>query len=79
MSTNELGWDMTILKRLLDGYGYVDSKTGKLYVWMPSLGEQDATSTLENLMRYVMFLKNREWENDSGEESEGLKVGGLAG
>ena len=56
-SKSEIGWDTQVIQRLIDGYGYVDNETGKLHIWMGDLGKQEVTSTLENMLEYLKYLK----------------------
>lgn len=77
MTQNEAGWDLFIIQKLLEGYGYIDSETGKLYVWINGIGEQEVTTTLQNMLVYLKYL--RDVSDEQGEESAGLRTGGLAG
>ena len=55
---DNLGWDILIISKLLEGYGHVDPGTGKLFVWLNGLGEVEVTSTLQNVLEELFELKN---------------------
>lgn len=54
---DNLGWDILIISKLLEGYGYVNPDTGKLFVWLSGLGEVEVTSTLQNMLEELYNKK----------------------
>ena len=60
--SDNTGWDILIIEKLLEGNGQIDSHTGKMYVWLNGIGTVEVNSTLHNVLELLRNKKEANFE-----------------